>query len=236
MPTRGNNRLLAALSHRDRQHFLACCTPVELEFAEILAEPGERIDHVYFPIESVISLVTPAIKGCATLEAGLIGDEGMLGASLILGVETSPLRALVQGSGSALRMRAALFRRELEQSCALQRKLKCYLYLLLAQSAQTTACVHFHVVEARLARLLLMTQDRVHSDSFHITHEFLAYMLGVRRAGVTKAASSLQQRKLISYSRGNIIILDRTSLKAASCDCYAADIAAYASMMGEPKK
>ena len=230
--TQGNNRLLAALPRKDRQRFLKNCTPVELVLGDILAEPGERISHVYFPTESFISLITPAIDDCAALEMGLVGDEGMLGISLILGVEVSPLHALVQGAGLAMRMRAAPFRRELVQSSALQQELKRYLYVVLGQFAQTAACTHFHVVEERLARWLLITQDRAHSDTFHVTHEFLAYMLGVRRVGITKAAYSLQQRKLIRYSRGDITILDRSSLEAVSCGCYADDLASYARMMG----
>ena len=231
-PNQANNRLLEALSRKNRQRFLANCTQVELESAEILAEPGERISHVYFPTESFISLITPATDDCAALEMGLVGDEGMLGIQLILDVRVSPLRALVQGAGLALCMKVAPFRRELEQSATLQRELKRYLYVVLGQFAQTAACTHFHVVEARLARWLLMTHDRAHSDTFHVTHEFLAYMLGVRRVGVTKAAYSLQQRKLIRYSRGDITILDRSSLEAASCGCYADDLASYARMMG----
>jgi CRP-like cAMP-binding protein len=225
------NRLLAALPRKDRQRFLAGCESVELAYSEVLAEPGERIHHVYFPAGSFISLTTP-VDGHTSLEVRLVGDEGMLGTPLILGVDVSPLHALVQGGGPALRMGAARFRRELGLSPALQRVLKRYLYVVMGQLAQAAACTRFHVVEERLARWLLMTQDRAHSDKFHVTHEFLAYMLGVRRVGITKAATSLQRRKLISYSRGHVTVLDRGGLQAASCGCYEADKASYARTLG----
>ena len=207
------------------------CKPVDLTIAEVLAEPDERIRHLYFPTESIISL-TASINGSVELEVGLVGNEGMLGASLVLGVSSSPLHALVQGSGSALRIDSSRFRRELALSVALQQLLKRYLFVVMKQVAQMAACTHFHVVESRLARWLLMTQDRAHSDRFYVTHEFLALMLGVRRVGVTEAASSLQKQKLIQYRRGNVLVLDRGGLEAASCSCYAEDNLIYARVMG----
>jgi CRP-like cAMP-binding protein len=224
------NRLLAALPNADRQRMLAHCERVELAFAERLTEPGESIRHVYFPTGSYISLVKPTRRG-ASLEVGLVGDEGMLGTALVLGVTVSPLLALVQGEGACLRMNVQQFCDQLNLSPSLQSVLKRYVYVVMGQLAQTAACTRFHVVEARLARWLLMTHDRAHQNSLHATHEFLAYMLGVRRVGVTKAASSLQKQGLISYSRGRIAILDRAGLEAAACSCYQADKTTYTQVL-----
>jgi len=229
--TRRANRLIEALPSRDRGRLIAAGDAVELTFECVLNEADAPIPHVYFPLTSLISVIMP-IDESASLEVGLIGNEGMFGIPLVLDVELSPMRAVVQGAGMALRLTAVQFRRELARSSALRRGIDRYVFVRLNQLAQTAACTRFHVVEARLARWLLMTQDRVHADSFHITQEFLAMMLGVRRVGVTRAASSLQRRGFIQYSRGNIDVLDRRGLRAASCGCYKADIDAYARILG----
>jgi len=226
------NRLLAALPGKNLEHLLANCESVDLIFADVLCLPGDRIQHVYFPTDSFISLVAP-IDGYAGLEVGMIGSEGMFGINLLLGVDVSPMHALVQGAGPALRMNAERFRRELEDTPALQRELNRYLYVLISQLAQTAACTRFHVVEARLARWLSMTRDRARSNEFYLTQDFLSHMLGVRRVGVTKAAGSLQERNLISYSRGMIRVLDRSGLEAAACGCYAADKKTYTRILGK---
>ena len=224
------NDLLQALPAGALRRMMAGCEPVELAFADVLYTPAERISHVYFPTTSFISLIMP-IDASASLEVGLVGNEGMFGIPLVLGIDVSPVRAVVQGAGSALRMDAASFCRELGRNEALHREIDRYVFVHLSQLAQTAACTRFHVVEARLARWLLMTQDRAHADNFRVTQEFLALMLGVRRVGVTKAASSLQRRRLIRYSRGDMTVLDRRGLKAASCGCYRADREAYARIL-----
>lgn len=214
-----SNKLLAALPRKDYQRISASLEQTAQEFGQIIYEPGDTIRHVYFPNDTLISLLTIA-DGHLALEVGMVGCEGMVDAPMALGISISPVRALVQGSGTALRMTSASFQRELAQCPPLQRLLHRYVHVLMTQVTQTAASNRFHVVEKRLARWLLMTLDRVSDNPFQLTQEFLAHMLGVRRVGVTKAASALRQRKLISYSGGNITILDRPGLEAFSCGCY----------------
>ena len=226
------NRLLAALPDQDRDHLLALCEPVELNIAETLYLAEEPIPHVYFPTGGFVSLVMP-IDDSKKLAVGLVGNEGVLGVTLLLGVDASPFDAVVQGAGPALRITTAAFLSELGQSPALRQELKRHLYVMLSQLAQATACNRFHLVDAHLARWLLMSHDRAHSDTFHVTHQFLAFMLGVRRIGITEAANSLQQQKLIRYHRGDITIIDRLGLEAAACGCYRAGLETYRRILGE---
>ncbi|MHB1201029.1 MAG: Crp/Fnr family transcriptional regulator [Polaromonas sp.] len=218
------------MPRKDRLRLLAICEPVQLGLAQVLHQPGEPTRHVYFPTESFISLVA-LVDGKAGVEVGMAGREGMLGAHLALGVPTAPLHALVQGAGAAWRIGAPAFLRELAASSALQRGLRRYLYVLMAQQATAAGCLRFHLTGQRLARWLLMSQDRAGADHFHVTHEFLAYMLGMRRVGVTAAASTLQRSGLIQYHRGEITVLDRSGLEAAACGCYAADRQSYADVL-----
>jgi CRP-like cAMP-binding protein len=215
----GGNLLLAALPGSDRARLAPLLATVQVDVGEVLAEPNAPIRHIYFPHDSLISLLGVA-EGRMTLEVGLVGREGMLGATVALGHDVSQVRAIVQRAGSASRMDSARFRTEFARNPSLQRVLYRYTDTLLAQAIQIAVCSRFHVLEARLARSLLITRDRLQSDKFHLTHEFLAHALGVRRVGVTKAASALQQQGLIIYSRGNIEILDVGGLAAASCKCY----------------
>jgi CRP-like cAMP-binding protein len=213
------NSLLAALPQAEYQRLRTSLEPVMLTFGEVLYEPGAPIRHVYFPINCLVSLLTK-LKGRPALEVGLVGQEGMVSIALALGVDVSPALALVQGTGIAMRMEAARFRDEFLQSMPFQKAVYRYTHALMAQIAQTAACNRYHLTGERLARWLLMTRDRVHSNEFRLTHEFLADMLGVRRVAVTRAASVLKKRKLITYRHGLITILDRKRLSAASCECY----------------
>jgi CRP-like cAMP-binding protein len=230
-PSAPGNQLLGGLPQPLRSRLLKRFESVELQSEEVLCKPGQRMRYVYFPSRSFISLITP-LDGHVGLEVGLVGNEGMVGISLMLGIDAAPTQALVQGAGASWRMEAAAFLAEVGRSLPLRQLLNRYLYVTLTQLAQNAACTRFHLVEARLARWLLMTRDRAHSDEFYITHAFLSYMLGVRRAGITRAALSLQKRNLIRYNRGVLTVVDGRGLEAAACSCYATGKSDYARVLG----
>lgn len=216
------NHLIAQLPAADRKRLMALCEPVQLVTGEVLCEAGQATHHAYFPVQGFVSLIALA-DGRSGVEVAMVGREGMVGAPLALGVATAPLRALVQGPGGAWRIASANFLRELARSEALQRSLGRYLYLCLTQLAAAATCLRYHLIVPRLARWLLMSQDRAHADHFHVTHEVLACMLGVRRVGITVAAGALQRGGLIAYHRGEVRVLDRPGLEAVACSCYETD-------------
>ena len=220
------NHLIELLPRAERNRLRALAESVELHLSEVLHEPGSPTPAVYFPVDGFISMVTP-IDGHPGLEVGMVGREGMLGAHLALGVAKTPLRAVVQGSGAAWKIAAPAFQAELKRSAALQQVLHRYLYVRMVQLARASACLRYHQISPRLARWLLMSQDRAHRAQFHVTHEFLAYMLGVRRVGVTMAAGALQRAGLIAYHRGELTVLDRGGLEAVTCACYVTDRRTY---------
>lgn len=221
------NQLVARLPRQDRLRLISLCTPVEIFLGDVLGEPGDPTRNVYFPIDGFISLVT-LLDGHQSLEVGMVGREGMVGVELAFGFSRSPVRMLVQGSGTAWRLGAAALRSQMEGSAALRRVIQSYIFALMLQLTTTAACLRFHLIGARLARWLLMTQDRAQSEHFDVTHEFLSFMLGARRVGVTKAAIVLQRQGLILYRRGHLTVLDRAGLEAAACSCYATDLGSYA--------
>lgn len=229
-PRRSTNSLLDQLRAKERDDVLSRCEHTDLTLSSVLHEAGSPIGHVYFPTGSYISLVVP-MEGREHLEVGLAGHEGMYGLPLVLGVRLSPVRAVVQGSGGAWRMSARGFRAAGVAIPALRPLVDRYIHVTLSQIGRTAGCNRFHRVGQRVARWILMTADRARSRSFQLTHAFLAYMLGVRRVGVTEAAGELQRDGLIEYSRGVVTILDRPRLEAAACGCYRRDLADYAQVL-----
>lgn len=225
------NHLIERLPPRARQRLLALCEDVQLTLSEVLGEAQAPSRHVYFPVDGFISLVS-RVDDHPGMELGMVGREGMVGAHLVLGLAPSPLRAQVQGAGLARRIAAPAFRRELAASPTLKRHLDGYLQVVMAQTMVSAGCLRFHLIGPRLARWLLMSQDRAHRNDFLVTHEFLGYMLGVRRVGVTQAARSLQQQGLIDYHRGQLVVEDRSGLEAAACSCYAIHRRLYAEQLG----
>ena len=216
----GVNRLLATLTTNEYKSLLPKLNTVSLVLGEVLYEPGAVIKYVYFPNDSIISLISELSEN-SLLEVGMVGNEGMAGLAVFMGVNSSSTRALVQGAGTAMRMSSAAVRTEASQLGNFHHLLHRYSHSLLTQVSQSSACNRFHLVDARLARWLLMTKDRLGAEEFPLTQEFLSTMLGVRREGVSKAAGALQAAKLIRYSRGMITILNSRGLEAKSCQCYA---------------
>lgn len=218
------NSLVAGLPRSEQRRLLAACEPTELAFGVTLFRPGETLREAIFPLTACVSLAA-SVGGHPPLDMVLVGSEGMLGLSLALGNgHDVPMLGIVKCPGSALRLPAAWLRQELPNHPALLRAMHRQLFDLLTQLARTAACTSFHEVQARLARWLLMTHDRAHADHFHLTHELLADMLGVQRSAVTIAAGAMQKAGVISYSRGEIQILDRTGLESMSCECYRASL------------
>jgi CRP-like cAMP-binding protein len=227
---RRENLLLSKLPTSERLRLIARCEPVQLTIDDVLCEQHKPLRHVHFPLTGFISRFF-TLEDRSGIEVGLVGAEGMVGISLMFGVNTAPGRIRVHGAGSALRLEAAQFLRELKRSPALTQTLNRYLFVVASQLIQTAACNRFHRVPERLARWLLMARDRANSDEFYLTHQAAAYILGVRREGVTDAARLLQARKLIRYSRGHVTILNPSALEAATCKCYAAMTQVYARIM-----
>lgn len=213
------NGLIESLPRRQRSSLLGLLQSVNLGFGDILCEPGRRFRHVYFPLGGYVSM-RRLVDGGRWLEMGIIGDEGMLGATLALGINAARLRGIVQAPGPALRMSAAGLRAHLRRSPALSRGLDAYLHRTVDGLSQTAGCTHYHSVGQRLARRLLMTHDRAHADKFHLTHQSLADSLGVQRSAITIAAGDLRRNGIIGYSRGRLTVLDRDALERASCGCY----------------
>jgi CRP-like cAMP-binding protein len=216
------NSLLTALSQEDLKQFFSDLYPVSLSLRQILYETGAPLEHVYFIEDGVASVLTTMANG-ATIEVGMIGAEGMVGLSALLGGEISAQHVVVQIPGNALRMNAALCKNAFDQRAAIRATFLRFTEAVLNLSAQTAACNRLHAIDQRCARWLLMAFDRIQSDVMPMTQEFLSSMLGVRRAGVTEAAGELQRSGLIRYQHGRITLIDREGLEAAACECYQID-------------
>ncbi|WP_241973861.1 Crp/Fnr family transcriptional regulator [Aliidiomarina iranensis] len=227
------NHLIELLPAQERRLLLRHCEVVQLQFADVLCERDQKYRYLYFPMSGFISLVTE-LSEHKPLEIGVIGNEGMLGVTMVLNLPNAPIQAVVQGKGTAWRINASDLQQLLLYCPSLRGILKQYLFILIMQLSQSTACAHFHELDQRLARWLLISHDRAHSNEFHLTHQFLADMLGVRRSGVSVAAGVMQQNHLIKYSRGKILITNRTALEHASCECYQNGINEYQRLLGTP--
>lgn len=220
-PVLKKNQLLAAMEEAEYERLLPRLQPVSLRRGMPLYEAGERMRYVWFPTTSVVSIVFGIENGAAT-EVIIAGRDAVIGIWEVMGGGKSPGRALVQQGGQALRVNREIFRREVDASAALRSIVQRYLLCFLVQSAYTAVCNRYHTVAQQLARALLMRLDRVENHKIQMTQEMLAYVLGVRRPGVSEAARRLQQQGLIDYRRGCVVVIDRAGLEAAACSCYAA--------------
>jgi CRP-like cAMP-binding protein len=218
-PTLTANQILNALTRDELERLSLRLEYVKMPLGKVLCVPDEPITHVYFPNSGAVSIVSTFEDG-DSVEVGMVGNEGMFGVCVFLGSIATPLEAIVQIAGDGLRMRADVLKAEFKKGGQLQDLLLRYTQAFLTQIAQGAACNRAHDVGGRLAKWLLMSQDRAHSKELGVTHEFISQMLGVRRAGVTEAAGQLKQAGLISNGRGNVTIIDREGLEAASCECY----------------
>lgn len=227
------NRILDRLPDHERARLASEVEPVEYDAHEVLWEPTQPIEAVYFPLNGVVSVVNVLEDG-PIVEVATVGNEGFVGLPVFLGSSSMNGRAFYQISGSALQMSSTSFRRVVANGGSLHSLLQLYTQALMAQIAQTAACNRVHPIEERCARWLLQTHDRVEGDEFDLTHEFLAQMLGVRRASVSVAAGMLQRAGLIRYSRGHMTIADRTGLEEASCECYRIVTDEYERLLGAP--
>lgn len=219
-PLLPENRILAALPRQEQERLLPHLEQVGLQTGQQLYESGEPIRHAYFPESALISLLSVTEDG-ATVEVGLVGNEGMLGIPILLKSETMPYRTIVQSPGSARRMKADFLQKEFDLCGPFHDLLLRYLHVLITQLAQAGVCNRFHTIQQRLCRWLLAAQDRIQSTELKFTQESLSQMLGTDRTSVTETASTLQKAGLIRYSRGHITILDREGLGAAACECRA---------------
>jgi CRP-like cAMP-binding protein len=214
------NQLLGALSSESYNHLTHLLEAVSLPLSEILYSPQTVIQYVYFPHQSIISIIN-ILKNEARVEMTIIGSEGMLGTSLLTGDDQSPYQAIVQIADGGMRMEATAFIKECKENLEFQAMALRYSQALFIQVAQTAACNTLHPIVQRLARWLLMSQDRIKSDTLKLTQEFISTMLGVQRVGVTLAAGTLQKAGIIEYRRGKVTILRREELEKATCECYA---------------
>lgn len=213
------NKLLTALPREEYKRLLPNLEPVSLPFKQVLYQPNEPIQHVYFPNRGVGSTVIVMGDG-GTVEVATVGNEGMIGTPVLLGADQLPAETFMQIPGEGLCIKVDVFRSEVPPGSSFHNLLLRYIQALLNQIAQSAACNRLHSVEERASRWLLMTRDRADSDEFPLTQEFLSAMLGVRRASVSEVAATLQKAGLIRYHRGNMTILDRQGLEACSCECY----------------